>query len=146
MARKLKLTPEAQQRIVQAIALGAPYKQAAAYGGVAYSTFAEWMKLGEQGKAPYAELVAKVQEAEGLALVGWLAKIEKAANEGVWQAAAWKAERRFPEEFGRQRLEVTGKDGAPIQGPQVLIYLPQKQPAPDAAADPALEKDSFPEA
>jgi hypothetical protein len=136
MGRKLKLTPDVQQRIIQAIALGAPYKQAAAYGGVVYSTFAEWMQKGEEGKKPYDELYAAVKQTEAVALVGWLAKIERAANEGTWQAAAWKAERRFPEDFGRQRLEVTGRDGEPLAGPQVLIYLPQKQAAPELPATP----------
>lgn len=137
MGRKLKLSPEVQQRIIQAIALGAPYKQAAAYGGVVYSTFSHWLKQGEEGKKPFDDLYAAVKQAEATALVGWLAKIERAANEGTWQAAAWKAERRFPEDFGRQRLEVTGRDGEPLAGPQVLIYLPQKQPPPPLVEAPA---------
>jgi hypothetical protein len=31
-----------------------------------------------------------------------------------WRAAAWWLERRYPEEYGRQRVEVTGKDGGAI--------------------------------
>jgi hypothetical protein len=43
-----------------------------------------------------------VKEAEGKATVGWLAKIEKAASEGNWTAAAWKLERRYPNDYGRR--------------------------------------------
>lgn len=31
-----------------------------------------------------------------------------------WTARAWLLERRFPEEFGRHRLEVSGPDGKPV--------------------------------
>ena len=42
-----------------------------------------------------------------------------------WQAAAWKLERRDPERWGRRRVELTGADGAPLQGEgNVHIYLP----------------------
>ena len=42
--------------------------------------------------------------------MGWLAKIEQAANQGHWQAAAWKLERRYPQEYGRtvQNVEHSG--------------------------------------
>jgi hypothetical protein len=48
-------------------------------------------------------------------MVGWLAKIEAAANEGAWQAAAWKLERRYPHEYGRSAVEVSGRDGGAIK-------------------------------
>lgn len=109
MARKSKYTPEVQQRITQAIELGATYELAAAYGGIHYDTFRTWMN----SKSAFSEAV---KAAEGKAAVKWLAKIEAAANDN-WQAAAWKLERRYPHEYGKtvQRQEHTGKDGGPIQ-------------------------------
>lgn len=102
MARPTKLTPDAHKRIVQAIQLGATYELAAQYGGVAYNTFNEWMKAGAEVKSgPFRELYEAVKEAEGKGAIGWLAKIEAAANDGSWQAAAWKLERRYPHEYGR---------------------------------------------
>lgn len=116
MARKSKLTPETQQKITEAIELGATYELAANYGGVAYNTFNEWMKAGEDAPAGVKrEFYEAVKEAEGRAAVKWLAKIEKAASEGNWQAAAWKLERRYPGDYGRTRTEHTGKDGGPIR-------------------------------
>ena len=131
MPRKSKLTPEVQLRITQAIAMGATYRLAAAYGGISVDAFTSWMKKGESGRdEAYAAFYDAVRQAEGVAAVGWLAKIEQAANTGVWQAAAWKLERRYPQEYGRQSLELVGKDGAELP-PPVVFYLPKKDdPAP----------------
>ena len=68
-------------------------------------------KAQTQPDSIFAEFQARVEEAKGKAVVGWLAKIEKAASEGSWQAAAWKLERRYPEDYGRrvQELRHTGQ-------------------------------------
>lgn len=102
MARRSKLTPEVQQRICDAIVIGATYEHAAAYGGISYDTFNEWNKT----KPQFSE---EVKAAEARAVVGWLAKIEKAASEGTWQAAAWKLERRYPDLYGRTVQQVEAK-------------------------------------
>jgi len=118
MARKSKLTPETQQKITEAIELGATYELAANYGGVAYNTFNEWMKAGEDAPTGVKrEFYEAVKEAEGRAAVKWLAKIEKAASDGNWQAAAWKLERRYPHEYGRRvtQNEITGAAGGAIR-------------------------------
>jgi len=115
MGRRTKLTPDVQNRIAQAIQLGATYEQAANYGGVHYTTFGEWMRRGAAAKAgKFRSFYETIKDAEGKSVVGWLAKIEKAANDGSWQAAAWKLERRYPGDYGRQRIEHTGKDGGAI--------------------------------
>jgi hypothetical protein len=76
------------------VVIGATYEHAAAYGGIAQSTLYEWLKA----KPEFSEAL---KAAEARAVVGWLAKIEKAASEGTWQAAAWKLERRHPDVYGR---------------------------------------------
>lgn len=99
--RPSKYTPETVTRITEAIALGAPYDLACKSAGVHYDTFNTWRK-----QKP--EFFEAVEKAEGRAVVGWLAKIEAAASDGAWQAAAWKLERRYPQQFGRtDRVEVT---------------------------------------
>jgi hypothetical protein len=98
MARKSKYTPEVVEHILEAIRMGATYELAAQYAGIGYSTFRDWMT----SKVAFSEAV---KEAEGKAVVGWLAKIEKAASDGTWQAAAWKLERRYPEQYGRQVVD-----------------------------------------
>ncbi len=94
MSRRSKLTPDVQQRICDAIGIGATYEHAAAYGGVAYQTFVRW----RDSNSAFCEAL---KAAEARAVVGWLAKIEKAASDGTWQAAAWKLERRYPHDYGR---------------------------------------------
>lgn len=111
MAARSKYTPERVKRFLDAVRLGSTYRLAAAYAGISHETYANWLDSKP-------EFFAAVKEAEGQAVVGWLAKIEKAANDGNWQAAAWKLERRLPEDFGRkdrQSVELTGKDGGPVE-------------------------------
>lgn len=102
MGRKSKYTPDTVGRITDAIALGATYQHACNYGGVSFETFNQW-------RAHKLEFSEALKEAEGRAVMGWLAKIEKAANEGTWQAAAWKLERRYPHDYAKQVTETTLK-------------------------------------
>lgn len=110
MARKSKYTPETVAKILEAIKMGATYDLAAGYAGVHYDTFNEWRK----GKSEFSE---QLKNAEGIAAMIWLAKIERAASDGEWQAAAWKLERRYPHSYGKtvQAQEHSGPDGGPIQ-------------------------------
>ncbi len=102
MARRSKYTPEVVQRVVQAIELGATYELAAGFAGISYDTFNEWRK----GKTEFSEAI---KAAEGRASVKWLAKIEQAASDGTWQAAAWKLERRYPNEYGKTVQDLNAK-------------------------------------
>lgn len=103
MARPTKLTPETTKKLCNAIQLGATYAMACKYAGVSYGRFREWIKKGESAnRGKFHEFSETIKAAEGKATVQWLAKIEQAANDGAWQAAAWKLERRYPESYGRQ--------------------------------------------
>jgi hypothetical protein len=138
VAARPKFSPDVQQRICDAIALGATYDLAAKYGGVTYETFNEWRKH----KPSFSEAL---QEAEGRAAIGWLTKIEHAATQGTWQAAAWKLERRYPDEYGRTVQQLQGKDGGPIQQATLIEvrYVNDwrrqgsDEPLPDAGGDRA---------
>lgn len=116
--RPNKLTQETIKKLEQAIALGATYEDACRYAGINYETFRRWMRRGEQAKSgEYREFHERIRDAESRATIGWLAKIEAAANNGSWKAAAWKLERRYPDRYGRsvQRVEVSGPDGEPVR-------------------------------
>lgn len=102
MGRRSKYTPEVVQRITQAIELGATYELACGYAGISTATFYDW-----QNKKP--DFLEAIKAAEGRASVKWLAKIEQAASEGTWQAAAWKLERRYPTQYGRSVQDVNAK-------------------------------------
>lgn len=93
--RPTKYTPETTTAILDAIRVGTPLTHACRYGGVSFETFNEWRKQ-------YSEFSEQVKEAESEAVKGWLEHIETAARNGSWQAAAWKLERRYPQDFGRR--------------------------------------------
>ncbi len=100
MARPTKMTPENVKKLLDAVRIGTPLRIAVQYAGITDDTLTNWRRRSNA-------FSQSLKEAEAAALVGWLAKIEKAANEGAWQAAAWKAERRYPQDFGRtDRVEI----------------------------------------
>ena len=121
MPRPPKLTSDVQKRITDALAIGCTYKLAAQYGGVTYETLNQWRKTKP-------EFSQAIENAEARAVVGWLARIEQAANAGEWQAAAWKLERRYPQDYGRRQLEVTGRDGGPIQEERITRIVVEQAP------------------
>jgi len=116
--RRSKYTPETVDKLTQAIRLGATYRLACDYAGISDDTFARWRER-------YAGFAEAIKLAEGEGALKSLAVIERAAN-GVkgedgeyilaptWQAAAWKLERRYPEMYGKQRMELTGANGGPV--------------------------------
>ena len=112
MSSTTKLTPAAMDRFIQAIQLGSTIAMACKYAGFSKVSYYSWVKKAQtQPDSVFSEFRDRVEEAKGKAVVGWLAKIEKAASEGSWQAAAWKLERRYPEDYGRrvQELRHTGQ-------------------------------------
>jgi len=103
MARPSKLTPEVQEKICEAIRLGAVYEHACNYAGIRYTTFRNWILRGEQSKSgKYFEFLNAIKKAEGTATSKWLGMIEESAEKGNWQAAAWKLERRYFGSYGKQ--------------------------------------------
>jgi|SRR5579871_6362431 len=123
MARPTKYRPDVVKRITDAIAVGATYEHAAQHGQISYDTFNEW----RQSKPEFAEAVS---DADARFVVGQLAKIERAGNEGAWRAAAWKLERRFPQAYGRQ----APVPAPPAPAPDVVILSEEDLEALIAAA------------
>lgn len=130
MVRPTKLNSEIQNKIVTAIRAGNYIETAAAYAGISKSTLYDWLRRGEREKQrveknpryrirksekPYVEFSDAVEKALAEAEIRDVAIIAKAAEEH-WQAAAWRLERKFPERWGRKdRHEITGRDGGPIE-------------------------------
>lgn len=121
--------------------MGATYELAAQYGGISYVTFNTWQKRGQKelerveaaGKGAairekerlFVDFYRATKKAEAEAAIMWLALIEKAANEGTWQAAAWKLERRYPHRYGKTVTEHHGS--GPGQAiPITFIAVPPK--------------------
>lgn len=99
--RPAKYTKEIQDRLTQALRVGADYESAADYAGIAPNTFKAWRDGKGLTAAQHEEFLRAVKDADGTAIVALLLTIDEAAKNGAWQAAAWKLERRHPERFGR---------------------------------------------
>ena len=119
-----KLTPEVQDKIVQAILAGNYQETAASYAGIGRTTFFRWMEQGADPDAPqmYRDFRDAVESARAQAEVRHVALITQAAQGGTWQASAWYLERSYPQRWGRlQRTEITGRDGGPIEVDATVI-------------------------
>ena len=108
MARPLKLTPQRQKRLADALAVGNTYENACAAAGIDYATFRRWMVRGEaESRGQFSQFCEVITRAEAEAEHNAITIIRKAA-ETDWRAAVWWLERRFPHRWGkRARLSVT---------------------------------------
>lgn len=119
--RPSKLTPEMATRLVSALEAGAYIETAAAIAGISKVTLYQWLKTGakdsEDGKGGTlaAGFLNAVEKAMAESEVRDLMVIQQAAEKGVWQAAAWRLERKYPDKWGRRRVELTGKEGGAIK-------------------------------
>lgn len=125
MARHLKgsvpkLTVQLIDAIAQAIRKGTYVETAVALTGISKQSFYRWLRDAE-GENPN-ELCLKLSDAVKKAMAESeqrdLDVIDRAAQEGVWQAAAWRLERKHPDRWGRQskvQLEHSGPGGGPIE-------------------------------
>jgi len=120
-----KFTPDHKEKLLTAIRKGAPYELACNYARIHYNTFLKWKAIAEEEKRPeYVEFMEELKEAQGHTALIWLDKIDKAMNEGMWTAAAWKLERRHARYFSNQaaiielneRLDKLEKGNANAQG------------------------------
>ncbi len=105
--RAPKRTPAHAKRLLDALRMGATDGLACAYAGISVDTLARW-------RAADAEFAEALTRARGELAIGLLAKIEAAAAHD-WRAAAWKLERRYPEEYGRQIVQHQGDPQAPVE-------------------------------
>lgn len=116
MARPTKLNPDAAERIVNAVGVGATLDVAASVGGITYKTLRRWLDRGQKAKSgEYAAFYKTVTEAQARLTTKLLAIVDKAAQQGDWRAASWKLAHLYPEQFGGTQVELTGKGGKPIQ-------------------------------
>tara|TARA_R100000329_G_C7471374_1_gene166019 strand:+ start:114 stop:542 length:429 start_codon:yes stop_codon:yes gene_type:complete len=105
-----------RSRLLQAIRLGSYIEHACFYAGIDSSTFRKWRQKAENDIEPYKSFWKEVQLAESEAIMRRLARIEKVAEEGNWQADAWVLERKYPDKFGRRdRINVNLDPNKPVE-------------------------------
>lgn len=118
MARPEKITPQIQQKIVDALRMGNYIETAAAFAGIHKSTLYDWLKKGASATDEhdkYRQFSDAVEKAMAEAEMRDVAVIAQASKDN-WQAAAWRLERKYPHRWGRKtQHEISGKDGKPIE-------------------------------
>ena len=109
MGRPTKLNDEVTEKVVTAIKAGSYVETAAAFAGVSKSTLYDWLKRGaNQKEGIYREFSAAVEQALAHADIRDIGIIATAAQKGVWQAAAWRLERKHPDQWGRRQVIQVG--------------------------------------
>lgn len=101
------MTPEVQAKLVEAISNGGYYDIACRSVGIRYMTFRRWMQRGEKEESgEYCDFCYAIKKAEAdceqEVVRGWV----KDDMVGNWQARATFLERRHPERWSKDRLEL----------------------------------------
>lgn len=111
--RPSMITPELTKRLCEALQMGSTYELACNYAGVEYGSYRNWMRKAEarieQGADEsdhYVKFYHCIKKAIGERTLGWLKIIQNAAENGQWQAAAWKLERCEREHFSKDSSEI----------------------------------------
>ena len=119
--RPTALTEEVGNRIIAAIQRGAYMETAAQFAGIAPGTLHAWMKKAAKLRdsdlpviQPENQRLVEFHEAIQRALaeseVRDVNVIDQAAQQGQWQAAAWKLERKHHARWGR-KMAITDNQG-----------------------------------
>jgi transposase len=113
----MKINKKLVQLAIDLVEQGLHTKHVAQALGISRQTFYNWLRKGEQTqKGLEYELYKGVQQAEARAIARNIAIIQKAAQDGNWQAAAWWLERKYPEEWGRKdRMNLETDNGLVIK-------------------------------
>lgn len=110
MAQGRKVTAETTERILNGLRLGMTRRAAAAHAGIHVRTFYRMLENDDAD----GTLATEVEKAEAHAEGTYTAIVAEAAGK-TWQAAAWWLERRRYQEYAkREKVEMTGEDGGPI--------------------------------
>lgn len=135
----LEIIPEVQDLLCEQIKAGMPIRYACAQAGVSEAAFHLWVSKGsEPDAAPhYVKFLEAVTRARGEKVHRLLKSIEDAGGiesnitgQRDWKAHAWLLERGEPELFSpKQKTEVTGKDGGPVQFESVSDVLAKARAA-----------------
>jgi hypothetical protein len=111
MAQGRAISNEAIEKLLKGLRNGMTRRAAAGFAGFSKTTLYRMLDNDPDGT-----LVTAIEKAEAEAEATYTFLVATAATDPKnWTAAAWWLERRHPAEYGkRERVEMTGKDGGPI--------------------------------
>lgn len=139
--RPSKLTPDVQDEICLALRTGSFAEPAALYAGVAKATFYSWLDRGRKDReagrnSTYRGFLDAVERASAQAEVFAVGQLYSAINPPPRKkgrppppmpdvrATVEFLSRRFPDRWGRQKIDLGGTPGAQT----VNIYIPKEDP------------------
>jgi hypothetical protein len=135
------LNAQTQERIVNAVRAGSYLDDAAALAGIGRATLFQWLGHGKDAQQKalngdkltdrerlYLDFTDAVETARAEAQLRNIAIIQKAANEGTWQAAAWFLERTNPRKWGRHETVEVGivEDQQVREVSEIALLLDQR--------------------
>lgn len=101
--RKSKLTQELIDEAVKLIKAGNYNETVCQFLGIHKSTWYKWLQEGEAAKSGLKrEFFDSIKKAESHSEIRNVQVIQKAAQDGNWQAAMTYLERKFPDKWGRK--------------------------------------------
>ena len=111
MAQGRSITNDNIEKLLAALRLGMTRRAASGAAGFGKTTFYRMLDNDTEGT-----LRTAIEKAEAEAEATYSTIVANAAVDPKnWTAAAWWLERRHPEDYAkRERVEMTGKDGGPI--------------------------------
>lgn len=145
---------EIEKRLFDALYIGVYVETACAYAGISKNTYYDWLRRGErerlrlmEGKplpdnvdADFAEreqMYVRFADAMERAIASSDIRdhtvITRAAQKGMWQASAWRQERKHPDMWGRSRVELTGADGVPLDVAPKMVVVNVVRRNPDGS-------------
>lgn len=121
--RPTKLTPELKELFLKYADTTAPEVLLCEAAGITQETLCGWKNLALDGSKEHVEFFKQLRQKRAIAKIDKLKEIE---NNGEWRAKAWALERTAPEIFGRQLVEHSGRNGAPMEVvglPPIIVKL-----------------------
>jgi hypothetical protein len=121
--RPTKFSRALVQRVLSCLERGLPLSTTAHVCGITFQTFSNY-----RAKHPkFADAISSALARGIQSRLNVVVQATESADEAIkLRAATWLLEHCNPELFARNRIEVTGADGAPLAA-AVAIYLPQKE-------------------
>lgn len=121
--RKPVLTDPVRAKILDALRAGNQVETSHLFAGISKAVYRETLARDEAFQEQVDRAIADGQ-------ANFLARIAMAGTakeRPQWQALAWILERRFPKQFGRRLVEVSGRDGGPIEVEHDLTRLSEEE-------------------
>lgn len=128
-------------KIISLLKKGYPPSVVCRYVNIGYPTFKDWLVKGSEGDPLYEDFYFRVQQAEAIAEMRRLRKLER-HERAEWKVNAWLLERRWPERWAkRSSSEVHVKGEVEVNHKQELGRQVLANPEARELARKVLEGD-----